>query len=399
MTRFLRLLVLGLPLLLGGCWDITSPAEPILVDLLAVSWQNGNYQVAAQSVVPRLFISGGLSSGGGPSGPSPVWVLHCHGPTLLAALAAAGLNLNDTLLISHMHFLIVDKSVLQPVAWRGLEDGLLRYPPLRQNFWIFLAQGPAANMAVATNPIGAYPGEGLIKSARSVAANGTVYIKRYYELEEDLFNVPFEPAFFPLVEVQPATPAVQGYNFKFPGEAVFFRDTLRGILRGDQVATWGLLTNASNAGLAAHPSIQIQSRTERLQAAVRGGGGQVSWRDGIRVRENLTVSITQYDNLGLRPRGSALPSNAALSQQIAREMVRRDLDLIRWSQKRRVDILGLGAQLAREKPGWEQTEATAWPDRYAQAPVSVQVHVQVQDEGNLVIPSVSKLSSDSVPAD
>ena len=390
MKRLIRiLLVASLLLPLGGCWDISAPVEPILVNLIAVSWQKGIYRVAVESVVPRLFTSGGASmGGGGQAGPAPVWLLKGQGATVLAALGQAGLDLSDELLLSHMRFLILDRSVLQPVAWRGMEDSLLRYPPLRQNFLVFLAQGPADKVAGATNPVGAYPGEALLRAAELSASNGGIIIRTFYQVEEDLFNVPFEPSFVPMVAAQPAPPPDKGYHFSFPGEAILYHDNLAGILRNDQVATWALLTNAASENVTATPSLHVINNSERLGATVQGAKTRIEWQKGhINVQEKLVVTISHYDTLGKGPQSSStIPPNAILAATLAQEVVREDLKLIHWSQKHRLDILGVGGELARDKPGWIKAESATWPQQYAQASVSLKVQVKVRDEGNLVLP-------------
>lgn len=372
--------VVGLSLLVTGCWDITTPERLLVPTLLTIDWSHGQYEVTIQAVVPAQAKTGGRG-GSSSGGVSSTWVLKGEGRSFRKALYQTGLDVPAPVTLTHLQVVVIGRETLKSHILSGIVDGLVRDPACTHTFLLLAADGTASQLARASNPLGLYPAQDLVEAEQAAASRGGVQAIRFNFWFPRFINAPYQASLLPVVTPFGVSRSNQGVFYRFPGEFVVVDGTLRGMLSAQQVELWTLTRTETRGEVTPHPLVTANVGGTEAVFAVNRHQSAVRWQDGqIRVAEKVNMSLVEVDHASRTNPPSPL---AQLSSLLSRRLTQDTLALVHWSQRHRADLFDLGRQVTAQHPSWMRIHEAQWPAVYSQAPVHVQVDVTVSSFGVL----------------
>lgn len=216
-------------LCLVGCWDSLEMEKRTLAVAIAVDRDKNDFLVSLQVPNPRKIAGGGESGGGGEGGPDSIQIFQGRGKTISEAIQEIHHKSNFPIFFGHAQTLFVGEEL----AKEGIEpiiDFFRRNPQIRRQMWPIVIKGKAASALethVVLEPIPTY------------------YLRDLIEVDTRSHSLPETSLGDVLVDM--ATPwreaplfhyiSADKDQFTWLGMAVFKRDKMVGVIKGQEVNT------------------------------------------------------------------------------------------------------------------------------------------------------------------
>lgn len=157
----------GMCLFLTSCWDRTELNQLAITSATGLDWENGEWVVSYQVVIPSA-ISAAMSAVGGGASKLPIIVYSTKGKTIRDAVWRSTFESPRKLFFAHTRVLVVSEQA----ARRGLApliDGYLRNPDSRETVSVLISEGSARRILEQLMQIQIVPGDGMKETIRGEA--------------------------------------------------------------------------------------------------------------------------------------------------------------------------------------------------------------------------------------
>lgn len=405
--------MLGLAVLINGCWDRRELESLGLVQALGLDLgDNGRgVTITAMIAIPSQ-ITGGQSGGGGGGGgdQSGVFTITMAAPTIYEAFNRINTSINRDITLIQNTVLIIGEDLAKQGVYKWI-DTLVRFREMRRTMIIFVCRGIAADIMKVQPKLEKNPSEYFNDLAKLNTRNGmfpAVTVNDFLGSYEAFAQETYTPvlAKFQLME-PPGKPAGkeqksggQGKeedsqstqkssqndeNIRIAGTAIFKDAKMVGTFDIYESQVLQLLTgNFREASLSIRdPQKRNNLISYRLLAAnplqikYKHSGGTLE--DKFQISLNLEADILSIQS-GIN---YTTPKNEVLlGKHIAREIKGRVQKVIKKAQiEYGSDVFGLGKAVRNTfltSTAWEKYH---WPERFPNAKITANVKVTIRRVG------------------
>ncbi|MBC7343240.1 MAG: Ger(x)C family spore germination protein [Clostridia bacterium] len=405
----LLVLVLGLLILAGGCWNRREINDLAMVSAAGMDYIDGRYRVTAEIFRP------GMPGGGRGGVPGRQSIIATgEGPTVFSAIRNLALKVPRRTYWAHGNVVVVGEDL----ARRGMEEVIDfwdRDPEARRSSYFLITQGQAADLIVRPQAgIERSLGREIAGLAKTSRSAGYSYVSTLHHFlvtmasgstAPTLAIVEFSPQMQPPPPPGGAAPAGGGsgegstvsadsmlgvikdepvltQTVRVSGVGVFRQDKMIGQLNARE--TRGMmwvrgLTSVNNtlrvecpAFSPAPVTLEVIRSRPKVVAKVIGGRPQVKVEikaEGNLVDQGCADDLTVWNLWG------------NLEQQGANVIRGEILEAVRKAQELRADVFGFGEALHRSQPKvWAQIKQH-WEDEFSLLPVEVEVEFKLRRSG------------------
>lgn len=372
---FLAFKLLGLLLLLSGCWDRIEINDLAIVTAAAID-KKGDDQIelSLQIFIPKSLSMGGGQGGGGAGGGAVTLIASEKGSNLSDALSKLQSELPRKVFWGQCKVFIFGEKI----AKEGIQDHLdflLRHPQPRERALVFVSEGEAKKIIEIQTELERFSAETIRELADlRVGVNITLQ-----DLNEMLISES-KAATLPYLKVI----TEKKKNSQFPkiiGSAVFKDDQMVGTL--SEKETRGILWLRD----------EIEGYTVTIEP--KGAKGSISLNP-VSARANLVPEI--YNNnwrikAKIRTEGSVVQNltNQDLSDPIFLKSVEKayqegiqrrvKLAIEKVQNELNADIVGFAKKFHRKYPKhWEQVE-NRWDEKFPEVEVVMEVEAYIRRQG------------------
>lgn len=377
MNRWMRIVLLWIPLVTTGCWDRVEINDIGLVMGTALDLaEDGNIRATLQISVPS---PSSQTTGGVSKETDRFFLISAVGKNATDTVQKLQKKMSRTLFFSHRSIILIGESL----ARRGINDVLdafSRNPRNRLKTYILVVKGNAGDILQVRYPYELVPAEGL-KEMQIMQGEGVATTLRDFFIESASEGISpsvgaIEPALF-------FRSGEKGEDklFRLDGTAVFKNSALVGFL--NHAETHEFLWFKNN------------KRTDNIVADLPEGRGNVGFivtGSKIKIKSETKGDRLKF-HVDIKGMGNLLENNSRLDVSNTEhfELVKTALEhqveqnmkaFLRKIQKGyHADIVGFGQQLQRKDPGtWRKVEKQ-WDKYFAAADISVSVNLTINNTG------------------
>ncbi|GLX67875.1 Ger(x)C family spore germination protein [Paenibacillus glycanilyticus] len=369
----LRICLILLLFLTGGCWDRTE-----INDLAFITGSAFDLTEKGDSLLSLQFAIPSSSQDGGQGGePNKFFVMSATGKNVSDAFEKIQKKSSRKLFTSHRSVIFIGESL----GRKGINDVLDVFahdPHQRLKTYIMVVKGGEAKQVLeAQYPYDQVPME-AVKEMEAQQSEVAVTLR-------DFFMAASSRGIYPIMGVIEAESEGAGQSktsvFRLSGAAVFKNLKLIGMLNGYETNGLNWLKNHMEDG--------------RINAELPDGKGSVSM---VVAHANRTItSKVKGDQIQfkivLQAKGPLFennsnlnvsrPQNLALIQHSLEEAAERQVQevIVKLQKRYQTDAIGLGRELYRSKPrAWQAVQAE-WDRKFAEADISVDVKLSISSAG------------------
>ncbi len=372
-----------------GCWDRTELNELAITSATAIDYEEGQWVVSYQVVIPSA-ISAAMSAVGGGASQLPVVVYSTKGKTIRDAVWHSAYESPRQLFFSHNQVVVVSELA----AKQGLDpllDVYFRNPDSRETVSVLIAEGKARKIIEQLMQIQIIPGDGIEETLRGEAADiSALPNTRIYDLAMGIVSEAHS-ALLPeiLVSGSPGVTSADAMN------KTSLTSKLRlgrlAVLRGDKMVGW--LTKNEALGVAfIRDRMQATTIPFSCTPAV---GEESSALTLYRSSTKLTPrKVGDHYVMGIAVKGEGILIETNCSLELNKPEVIRDMeeqlnreikDIITTSwaatKKLQTDVVGFAEVIHRKYPKqWKQMK-NDWPTSFAQIEINPQVNITIKRTG------------------
>jgi spore germination protein KC len=398
-ARPMALVLIGLLVLLTGCWDIREMNQLALVVAVGIDKlpESGRYEVTIQVARPGGS-GGGKARGGGAgdaAGGSPIYVAAADGDTLFGAIRNLAQFTSRRIMWAHNNVVVIGESVarddITPVM-----DFFTRNQELRMRTWVVVARGSTAKSVVAAQT-----------GIEQVPADSISALFRYAQLPgesvktdiNDVVAAFFGPDVNPVIAAiklnkralrSSEEPAAQKRvpQVELAGTAILHdqhvvgyvqRETGRGLLWLRMQMRNAVLTIPCPPGRKGNMAAEIRSPSVRVRTRIQRGV------PAFDVRVETEAWLSEQDCI--TPEITADQLKRFAEQEMTRKIqaeIRQTLDLLQKEFK--VDAINFGRQVHIQQPAWWRVNRNRWDEIFPTVPVQVTVQAHIPKMGLYVRP-------------
>lgn len=354
------LFLLCATLLLAGCWSAREIEDLAFVMAMGVDTDPKGVRITYQLALPA---PGGEAPGAQGGAPSPVWVTSVAAPSIAEAMLRLAAVLGKVPFTGHTLAVVIGEEYAQDGIGELL-DYLARDRELRARVRLAVSFGEAREVLEAEPRIEAMPAEYLFNLLRQGQETGIVPPADFLSVRIAYANRPRLQIKLPALQPTPppaeaaAAPAEAEEKppataIELKGTAVFRDDKLVGFL--DERESRGVAWLTENLRMAAvtvfreeGPLVQLANYSSVRFSTRKDNGGY-----------RLHARVSQDGNLTAWPHPEQTITHALLKQieadlaEVVADEIKSALE--RLQQEFNADILGLGEQMRRLRPGYMAT--------------------------------------------
>lgn len=383
MNKGLTLLMLGLLVLLSGCWDqyeledranilgiaVDLVDESEIEDELEVTHKKGEfperkgtyYKVTAQIAVPGKIKLG--PEGGSEGSDKTSWIIQTIGHTMKDAMAGLQQQLAERLYLGHLQIVIVSDEI----AEKGIEDindYLGRNPQVRRTAWMVINEKDAAKVLQAAPPLETVPALYVADTLDNAVKFGKLpreYLGRFWI---DLSDQGIDG-------VLPAVKVVNNDRILVDGIALFNREKMVERTSPIEIGVFmGLKeSNAGGYSIPVHVDegiyfLESQERKNKIKVNIQNGqpNAKIKVEIDAEIEEQLETDTLDEDKMD------------KIEKEANKQFEKIANDLIKKMQEKGTDPLGIGARI-RGKYGsyWDKEIKTdsKWLEVYKNMDIKI----------------------------
>ncbi|WP_167747124.1 Ger(x)C family spore germination protein [Cohnella luojiensis] len=391
MRRIARvfLLSIGMCLVTTGCWDRTELNELAITSATAIDWEDGQWVVSYQVVIPSA-ISAAMSAVGEGASKLPVIVYSTKGKTIRDAVWHSSLESPRKLFFSHTRVIVVS-NIAAKQGLGPLMDVYFRNPDSRETVSVLIAEGNARKILEQLMQIQIIPGDGIEEMMRREAADFSALPNvRIYDLAMGIVS-PAHSAVLPeiLVSGSPGVTSVDAMNrtsltskLRLGRLAVIRGDKMIGWLTRNEAMGVAFMRDEINATTFSFPC-HSQDRKESSAFRLNHSSTKVTPRKS---GDHYAMEIA------VKGEGMLLETNCDLDlnkPEVIKEMEKqleikvKDMIKTSWNATKNLqtDILGFADVIHRKYPKqWKQLKKD-WPASFVQVKIDPHVKITIKRMG------------------
>lgn len=403
-STVLLLILIAVVLPLGGCWDYRDPDEVSWVMALGLDEGKQNkLTLSAVISVPKVVGAGGASGGGGGGGDS-FFVVSMETETILAGLELLNAFADRRADLSHTTWFVFGRSLAEKDLSPYLGP-LVRFREFRRNSSILIAQGRAADLLKKGKPI-LEDNVGKYYQLLHQGWRYTEFIPRntYHEFYIDAKNAG-GAAVAELVAIQDEKekelfpdsspkgkgtfyagriPREGGGKLEIMGGSVFKGGKMVGILNGDELGAVKMMRGTFHRTILdffdpLHPDQYVITEIRPRQ------------RPEIKVDvstpvPHIAADITLEGDVISIQSGEHYerPDRLRILEKAVEDSLMENFEaVIEKSRRWEVDIFRFDTFAKRHFTIWRQWEDYAWPAKYPEAVVDINIDFKIRRVGLL----------------
>lgn len=386
--RFIAMIV-GLAILLTGCWDRTELNELAITSATGIDWDQGEWIVSYQVVIPSA-ISAAMSAVGGGAAKLPIIVYSTKGKTIREAVSRSSMESPRHLFFSHNRVVIVSEEA----ARKGLNpliDVYFRNADSRETVTMLIAEGKARWILEQLMQIQIIPGDGIQGTMKEEAQDYSAlpYV-RMFDLAMSLVS-PAKSAVIPeiLVSGSPGVTTAEALNktsltskLRLGRLAVFNQDKMVGWLGRNDAMGVAFIRNRVEATVLAFPcrssekegisTIRLTNSTTKLIPK------KIKDQFVMKVKIEGEGTLMEADCSG----DLIKPETVAQIEKQLEEKV-KEMVLASWSATRKLktDVVGFADVISRKYPKeWMQLSKN-WAPAFEQIEIEPDVKMSIKRMG------------------
>jgi spore germination protein KC len=382
-------LCLGLAFATTGCWDRTELNELAITSATAIDWENGEWVVSYQVVIPSA-ISAAMSAVGGGAAKLPVVVYSTKSKTIRDAVWRSTLESPRNLFFSHTRVVVVSDAAARH-GLAPLIDVYFRNSDSRETVSILLAEGNARNIIEQLMQIQIIPGDGIEETMRREAAEYSALPNvRVYDLAMDIVSSA-QSAVIPEILVSGSPGVTTADDLNHTSLTSKLRLGRLAVLRGDRMIGW--LSRSESLGVA---FMRNKVRATTLSAAC--SPTERSENTSFRIKRSTTklkpkkIGDRYVMKVEVKAEGELLETNCPLElndpkviEQLETQLEAKVKEIIgsSWNatRKMKADIVGFADEIHRKYPKqWKQLKKN-WPATFAQIEIEPHVNFTIKRMG------------------
>jgi spore germination protein KC len=377
-------LILG-TILLAGCWDRREINDIAIVMGTAIDWKDGKYQATVQFPLPGQM--GGVKGGGGGTRGNKSWYLDSStGTTLDEVIRNQQQSISRLLYFAHRRVLLIGEEM----ADRGVApviDIVARVPQNRLSAYFIVAKGEARAVLNADAPVEQIPSE-MIRELTTESMNNPRTIRHVIE---SILSDGIDPAvpFFTFRTTETGNQNDKQSTIRLEGLAVFKGDKLAGFMRGEkaQGVLWAMgevkrpritIPSPNGNGLM---SLQFAENAVTIKPILEND--EFTIRLHIKARGTVVENGTNYSSMS-----HGIPKIEQTANVKIKTLVEDSISELQ--KKYHSDAVGFGDAIHRDYNSRWQALRKNWVDEYEKLKVDVQVQVQIEHTGTIVVPMAEK---------
>jgi len=375
-TVFYLFLILGIPLLITGCWDRKELEGRAIVTLVALDkGENNDIKFSVQ--IARTANPQESSSGGSSESERASVIMSSTGETVFDAVRNLILKSGRKLYYPHNTALILGNEIAKEGILPVL-DLFNRDPEMRPLTWVLVTSGEAADILKAQSTLESLTANQLDTLLKDFGASSkTVATSLLDTMKQLAYDSP--GAVLSNIELDPNSPKK---TLLLNGAAVFQRDKLIGRL--DPIETRGYLWTQGKvkSGIIIIPcpgeennkiSMEIKKADRKIESDISDGKLKFTITVNIESRLGDQACLTDLGN----------PEKLMELKKSQGEVIEKEIRSIidKAQEKYGTDILGFGTALSRKFPQeWQEIEEN-WAEEFPKAEVDIVVNSKISDIG------------------
>ncbi len=358
--------VLGLVLLLTGCWGNLPVNDRILVLCMGIdpAKSPNQFTVTFQSPTPSSVTNSSQGGSTGSGGQSDVFAVKGTGQSLEAAFNQAQAKVSKDLYLGQLQVLVISNQ-LKPALLKRAITSLQSIGTLDKTPYIVVANGSTFKILQQISPQAKFPSLYFISLFGCVSCQTDALGMRFWQYLVRIDTRGVDPY------VPVALPFSQGYSVD--RVALYRGYHYVTMLDPTQTTTFGILQ-----GLAHKVSLYVP-KFHATVAFLTGPSLLTTQVVDGQIRAIFDVHLTAM-LMGLDPHSETTQKVSDISQMASQILARRGVTLIRQLQHQDVDPLGIGRMLSWQHPG-TFSHYPHWHEEYPKVHVIVHCVVKITDVG------------------
>lgn len=248
--------VVGMHLMLVGCWDVNEPERQIYVHGMGIDYKDDKYTVYLQII--NLSLLAKTESSGGEKD-IKIELGHAEGLTVEEAIFNLYKSTQRRLFWGHLSYIIFTEDLIQKETLVPIIDFLDRFTEAHYRVWMFLTKDPLENILRCT------PILGMSTDLSKISDPSSTYEQNSFIPSIDLRQMviqadepPFEIhiPYLKLAENQWETDKEKKTSISMNGIAVLEKNKFKGVIEGTDVNGYRWINTSFKRG-------QIQSKEKK----------------------------------------------------------------------------------------------------------------------------------------
>lgn len=221
--------LVGMLLLLPGCWDRREINDVAFVLASAIDKEGDNIRVSVLIPLPGNMGGSGSGGGGGSGGQKPYAIKTETGKTIREAVSKLQYRLPRHLFFGHRRVIVIGEDLARSEGVSTIIDAVTRMPENRLTAFIAISQGNAVDVLNADTRLERFSAESmreLLQSEASVRVSLKDIISKVIAIGED--------AFFPYVEkVKTKIKGQEAEDVLIEGFVLTHDGKMKGVVKGN----------------------------------------------------------------------------------------------------------------------------------------------------------------------
>ena len=370
------LLILGIPLLITGCWNRQELEGRAIVRLIAIDkGENNNIKFSVQ--VARTSDSPGSSNGGSSGAEKSSVIMSSIGDTVMDAVRNLILKSGRKLYYPHNTAIILGNEIAKEGILPVL-DLFNRDAEMRPLTWVLVTPGEAADILEAQSTLESLSAKQLDMMLKDFGLSSkTVATTLLDTMKQLAYDSP--GAILSNIELDPNNPKK---TLLLNGAAVFQRDKLIGRLDPLEARGYLWIQDKVKSGIITFPcpgeenkkvSMEIKRADRKIKPDISGGKLKFTITVNVESRLAEQACLTDLSN----------PEKLMELKKSQGEVIEKEIRNIvdQAQQKYGTDILGFGTELSRKFPQEWQKMKDNWAEEFPKAEVNIVVNSKISDIG------------------
>lgn len=374
----MRILVVLLSLLLGGCWDRLEINDMAIVTGTAIDKQEDKYMVTVQFPLPSQMGGAGSQGGGGGTSGSKSWHQRVGVATSLQEANAQVQNrLSRRLNFSHRRIILIGeqaaKAGIDPIL-----DTLGRVPQKRLSSLLVITEGSAQKTLGTQTPVEQYPAE-AVRELIQLSLRQPTAIKTVYQAMLTDGVDPSAP-YIALVPLRSAdSPEETAQTLSLEGIALFnSRNKLAGFVKDEEAKGLGLAMD-----MYRQPSLTIKVEDGEATVNVVITNQQISKKTRVTGRD--VTAVLDFRLICIVSENTS-PYPFVKDQDLLKKLVSQEVERlvkkgVKQAQALGADPIGIGESISRDDPAaWKRIKGD-WERIYPRTKLIVRAQVEIENAG------------------
>ncbi len=377
--------IVGIVILLGGCWDRIETNDLAIVTAAGIDKSNdGQVEVSLEIFIPKSMSGGSQAEQGGRGGGETTLIIFHKGRNLAEALSKLQAEMPRKVFWGSCKIFIFGENI----AKDGIQDHvdfLLRHPAPRERAFVFVSQGKARKFLEVKTALERYSAEAI----REVADQGHGVGVTLQDLDK-MMAATDQGAVLPYLKIKKEKSAGKPSEYAvMAGTALFKKDQMAGTI--SESTTRGLLwlrDKMKEYTVTVHPKgvngiVNMFPVSTKVDLTPKIQDGE--WKIIASIHTEGTV-VQNTTNLNLNNRKSIKKVEEAYREKVKGRIWRA----IEQAQEMNVDVVHFGKEFSRHYPDeWKKVEKN-WEEVFPEVKVDFRIDAHIRRQGYINKPVKSK---------